>query len=642
MRKFYAMIGATMVCLVLAACQGPQLQPSATPFASPGPALTLPAAPTPTSKPLTPSTQTAEPTMSEPISPVPIWTPLPIRTPTEPSTCASRPGQPWHVWRIAPIVAPVYALVVEQGSLWAATGSGVIRVDPRTGAFAQTLIYKAPYSIWLIPLGDGRLWVSNDREYYYYDGREWTAVPISGATNDPSHWAYDWAINLDGDLLMETTYRDRTYSFYRFAGHIPPRDRPWEPTVTENFSELLEPAKCQLQVYNRRGFSYRSQTECQALQNARQAVPRGNERDTYVALDADGSIWWTGPVTLGHLSKNSSTTLTLPVEVIYALAADPVHGIWIGTDKGLVYSDGEKLQWVFPLRLDTCALPYQPDGLAVDEHGTVWLQTPFGIETYTPSSNEMNWRFVPAPNLSSQDAARPIVAIAAAPGGGIWATHGYDLLRLGGATTRQSITLPFQKCVIWRLTADSNSVWGGADCGLVQFVVSRASWVQHDKDIGGLQLVSISPDGTVYARGSRGLYAYTGTRTVNASGETVPEWRLVFEQQVTFFATDRQGGVWVASRQPDRLWYWKSGQATPYNAPFDKGPLMLLTVDNQNRLWAVLGDTLMVYDGANWQSISTPMNGDQIRKLASGPDGRIWVLGVTAIAVYDPAADKQP
>jgi len=523
--------------------------------------------------------------------------------------------------------------LVEQGSVWASTGSGVFRVDPRTGAFTQTLT-KITDS--LIPLGDGHIWASSSHESYYYDDRAWTTVPISATTNQ----RYDWAIDLNGDLLM-AVYR---VGFFRFAGHIPPRGRPWEPTRAESAIALAQPDQCQLQVYNRRGPSYRTQAECRALQNARQAVPKGNERDTFVALDADGSIWWItapypGPVTLGHLSQGSSTTLVLPVELILALAADPVHGIWIGTDKGLVYSDGEKLQWV-SLGLDTCTLPYEPQGLAVDEHGTVWLQTRFGMGTYALSSNEMNWRLVPVPNLSSQDAARPILAIAAAPGGGIWATHGYDLLRLGGATTMQPITLPFQKCVIWRLTADSNSVWGDADCGLVQFIVSRASWVQHDKNIWGDRLVSFSPDGTVYAAGLRGLYAYTGT--VNAAGELIPEWRLAFEQKVTFFAADKQGGVWVASRQPDKLWYWKSGQATPRDLPSNYGELVPLTVDSQNRLWAVSlnGDVLWLHDGKTWQRVDTPIH--NIRGLICGPDGRIWVLGTDTVAVYDPAADKQP
>ncbi len=632
MRKFCATIGVAMICLVLFACQQSQLQPSVAPFASPGPAPTWPVVPTPAFKPLTASTQTAEPTTSVPISSVPIWPPAPMSALSGSSTCSSRSSQPWQVWRAVQNVAPVYALLVEQGSLWAATQSGVFRVDPRTGAFTRVFTYGASH---LLPLGDGRIWVASAPPVYY-DGTEWMTVTISGTTSN----LYDWALDLNGDLVT-AAYR---VGFYRFAGHIPPRDRPWVPTAAGVISGLLDPAKCQLQAYNRGGLSYRSQAECQALQSARQTVPKGNEKDTQVVLDADGSIWWIsvlfpGPATLGHLSKSESATLVLPVRSIFALAADPVHGIWLGTDRGLAYSDEEKLQWV-SLGLDGCTLPYEPQGLAVDEHGTVWLQTRFGMGTYALSSNETNWRLVPVPNLSGQDAARPILAIAAAPGGGIWATHGYDLLRVGGATTMQSITLPFQKCVIWSLIADSNSVWGSADCGPVQFIVSRASWVQHDANIGRERPFSISPDGTVYAAGLRGLYAYTGT--VNAAGDLILEWRLACEQKVTFFAADKQGGVWVASREPDKLWYWKSGQATPRDLPSDKEMLLLLTVDNQNRLWAVQGNTLTVYDGTNWRSIGVPIDYYKIRGLICGPDGRIWVLGADAIAVYDPAVDKQP
>jgi ligand-binding sensor domain-containing protein len=551
--------------------------------------------------------------------------------PTGSFTCTPRPGDPWQVWRAVQNVAPVYALLVEQGSLWAATQLGVFRVDPQTRTFTQVSILGASY---LLPLGDGRIWAAGGgRESLYYDGRNWTTVTISGTTSN----LYDWALDLNGDLVV-AVYR---VGFYRFAGHIPPRDQPWVPTATGVISGLL--GTCQLQAYNRGSLSYRSQAECQVLQSARQYIEKGNQRDTYVALDADGSLWWIigsnpGSLTLEHLPKSALPPLVLPAKSIFALAADPVHGVWIGTDKGLIYSDGEKLQWV-SLGLDTCTLPYAPDGLAVDEHGTVWSQTRFGNGIYSLSSNEAVWRLVPVPNLSSQDASRPILAIAAAPGGGIWATHGYDLLRLGGATTMLPITLPFQQCVVRSLAADSNSVWGGTNCGLVQFLVSRASWMQHG-DMGGQRPVSVNPEGIVYAAGPGGLYVYTST--VNTSGETVLEWHLVFEQRVALVAADRQGGVWVASRQPDKLWYWKSGQATPHDLPPGQSQLVQLAVDSQNRLWAfsLTGNVLWRYDGKTWQRVDPPI--PDIRDLIGGPNGSVGVLGADAIAVYDPAKDKQP
>jgi len=626
MRKFHAMIGVAVVCLVLAACQSPQLQPSVTPLASPEPASTLPVVPTPIPQLPTASTQTT-PTMATPASSVPIWPPASMLTPTGSFTCVPRPGQPWQVWRAVQNVAPVYALLVEQGSLWAATQSSIFRVDPRTGAFTRTFPYGASY---LLPLGDGRIWAAGAPPIYY-DGTEWMMVTISGTTSN----LYDWALDLNGDLVT-AVYR---VGFYRFAGHIPPRDRPWVPTAAKVISGLLDPAKCQLQVYNRGGLSYRSQAECQALQSARQAVPKGNERDTHIALDADGSIWWisapfSGPATLGHLSKGSSTTLVLPVRLVYASAADPVHGIWIGTDKGLAYSDGENLQWV-SLGLDTCTLPYEPQGLAVDEQGTVWLGPRLEKGIYVLSQDGTSWQLVPVPNLSGQEADRPIRAIAAAPGGGIWATHGYDLLRLGGATTMQPVTVPIQGCNVWLLSADADSVWGMGSCGILQFIFSCGGWIRH---FVGWPVVT-STDGTRYAMRGDGLYAYTGINTTNASGETLPEWRLVASEQGVI-AADKQGGIWIGSSKSGRLLYYKNGQLVPHGQLFSKGEMLVLIVDNQNRLWAALNDTLQVYDGKSWRRLDTPLR--NIRELTSDLDGRIWVLGTDAIAVYDPAADKQP
>ena len=118
------------------------------------------------------------------------------------------------------------------------------------------------------------------------------------------------------------------------------------------------------------------------------------------------------------------------------------------------------------------------------------------------------------------------------------------------------------------------------------------------------------------------------------------EFRPVGAKGADRIAADKQGGIWVASREKGGLWHYKSGRLTPYGQRFKEHSLQQITVDSQNRLWAALSDTLHVYDGKTWRCIETPLR--QIGELTNGPDGRIWIVGDIGIAVYNPAADKQP
>lgn len=603
------MIGL-MLCVILSACQSPRPQ------------------------------ATAMPTILPTVPPLPV----------EAARCALRPDAAWRTWRAGSQPAAVYALLPESGAVWAGTAAGVFRIDPRTGIAMQTLDYATLGGVRkLFPLDNGRVWADTARGPFYFDGQEWTPLEITGAVGSPGILAVD----LNGDVLMET-FVSRSYIRYRLPGHVPPpRYRPWEATREPISSGWVDPAECQFQTYISGNFSYHSQAECRALNRARQMVREKIGQGIYVTLDADGSAWWatvpspaplpgrptgssTSPPsgTLGHLSKTVSTTLQLPGTYINWIAPDPAHGVWLGTNKGLAYSDGQDLRWV-SLGLGACTIPDNPYSLVVDPQGTAWVVTVGGVRALSP--NESEWQHVPDPSQTESE----IRSIAPTDGGGIWATHEYDLFRLGGEAPPTPVPPPDPKCFLLRLTAGAGSVWSASlNCGFLQFNVSSASWARHNLGASYSEPVTFGADGTVYVLESGDLYAYAGTSSVGASGEQELEWRLVAARNVDLMAADKQGGVWIASRNDGLLWYYKNGQVTQLGQQFDARALQQLTVDSRNRLWGAAGSVLSVYDGKSWLSTGTPMR--QIRELTSGPDGRIWIVGEIGIAVYDPAADKLP
>jgi ligand-binding sensor domain-containing protein len=633
MRKVNAMIGVTAVCLILLACQPLQRQSITTLalFPSPSPTPTARRTPTPTWGPI-PSRVT-----------IPAATPFPtvVQSPLYPalsatSPCEHRQDVAWRTWRNYYDYEPwaISTLLVEQGDLWVGTRFGVFRVDLHANTSVLSPDSQSVGRVFkLLPLGSGRLWASTTNGQFYYDGQAWAAIALS----DTLRFSTILGVDQNGDVLL-LGKQNRSYFCARLPGHVPPPDRVWE-AVPEAFSIYSNAENCEWQAFSNAtssGLPYRSPQECQALWQAKQKVESIFSRTVNAVPDGDASIWWilpgygdcgVGP--LGHLAGNAVSLVALPVKCVYAIVPDPRHGVWLGTDMGLAYSDGQSLRWA-SLGMEECALPAPPNnrsGLSIDATGTAWFIAVNGA--YDLPSHEMVWRFVSVPSHASS-----VSQITPAAGGGIWATHGDDLFSLGDILTTTHVMLPDSQCGVTQLAADSKSVWVYSPlkkCGLLQFDLSTGNWVRHDVGKGDVGSVLVGSDGIVYAGGRYGLYAYTGSA-----------WSQVVQQDISVAVADRQGGVWIASRQPNKLWYWKAGQATPRELPPGYSQLAQLAVDGQNRLWAFSLDrgVLWRYDGKAWQRVDPPIH--DIRELTSGPDGRVWVLGASGVAVYDPAADMQP
>lgn len=618
--NFCTMIGTLIFCLALSACQSPTPQP------------TLPPPPSPNTSP--------QPT------------PLPALA----ERCISRPGAVWRTWRTAQNPSAVYALLTDQSALWAGTSFGVWRVNLRTGDYFSYDEIGATSK--LLPIENGHLWAASDRGLFYFDGQRWTK---------PLHEreVTRLGVGYNGDLWVFAGTRFPVFS--HLSGHVPPTSGPWQES-NSGFSKEKEPADCQQwQTITTGSYTHQSSAECQALNQARQAVSKITKEYALLAIDADQSTWWATTSTLGHLLAGRSTTLALPVDKVYALAPDPAHGVWIATDQGLAYSDGSALRWT-PLGLDICTFAGTAHDIIVDHQGTAWVQTSGRLRVLR--SDETTWRPVTNLGLVGEDADRPVWDIVADPHGGIWATHGYDLWRFGDSTSIQPVMFPVPNCFVSDLALDSiGNVWIAAgECGLLQFTPSNGKWTQHrptDSFFGNS--IAVGPGGVVYALDQdifidgyyERLYEYTRSNTVSTLDRGAPEWHLLpflsegdsWRPLGKRIAADERGGLWIGSYYTGRVWHYRDKQVTSLTPPFVNRNVQQLYVDDQDRLWASIpsreggqtvdeNDVVAVYDDPTWRHI--PALVGAIRKLSGSPDGRIWVIGSDAIAVYDPAADKLP
>jgi ligand-binding sensor domain-containing protein len=175
-------------------------------------------------------------------------------------------------------------------------------------------------------------------------------------------------------------------------------------------------------------------------------------------------------------------------------------------------------------------------------------------------------------------------------------------------------------------------VWGAvARCGAVRFDPATSQWAEYYLTRENQGPMTMDGEGTLYILGTDGLYVYS---------PVLSEWRLVATLQAATIAADRQSGVWIGLQGTGELWRFRNGQIERWGQPFRRFSLWRLFVDNRNRLWAVVSGGLKIFDGQTWQPVALALGA--IRELTSSPDGRVWVLGSSGVAVYDPAKDKLP
>jgi hypothetical protein len=422
--------------------------------------------------------------------------------------------------------------------------------------------------------------------------------------------------------------------------------------------------------------AYRTPLECRALQAAR---ARLNVSNTLMAIDRDGSLWWiTGGTswddptrTLHHHLTSIATDQKLPTVRsenmtidqdltglrVNAIAPDPEHGVWLGADQGLLYSDGETLREI-SLALDQLTLRPHPRNLAVDTQGTAWVVTAQGVQQLPAHGSQ--WQDVTDFGLGPGINEWPLGTIAAAREGGIWATHGGDLWRFGGSTTTPltgTVSLdPY--CRLIHLTADRDgNVWSPlGSCGVAVFTPQTSQWARYqsnpDNDprdySGGVGELFIDGAGVVYARGySNQLRRFAAfTSSSSSISPTGQFFNVAQSDGQSVLGADAQNGLWTVDCRTGEVWRDQAGNVMAFGKVFAESLYPCPAsyrwyFDSRSWLWVHDGVNLFRYDGQAWKTMYPPGVGF-IADMTTGPDGRVWIVGERGIAVYDSAQDTQP
>jgi|GEM_PF-4953917 len=535
--------------LVLMACTSPQ--PAKLAVVSSGITTRVPA----TQRPII-SHPVKQPSSIMPVMTPPLPTPttMPILTPSTlvppqtgtttmlPLTPLSAIGPAWTYWQAVDLTQGIQTVTTQGKAIWVGTPYGVYRVDPHTGTY---IAYEevGPVSQ-LLPTENGQLWALGTEGVFFFNGQQWEKLNGIGTTD-----VISIGIDKQGDLwLFHPSGRFGGTPAKHFTGHLPPEgawsyDAYFPYQVPQQFNLNVTDCQAWLAV----AALYRTPAECEALKAARALA---NVSDyTLTAIDQDGSVWWMTnsgswdalTFTLHHLLNTGVTDQKLPTARlenttvnqdlgsthVYALAPDPSQGVWLGTSRGLLYSDGETVRKI-PLAQDQHTLRAGPRNIAIDTDGNAWIVTARGVQKLPAQSS--SWQDVHDFGLSRALNGWALGTIAAAREGGIWATHGQDLWRFGGstATPLMNPALPASSCRLLHLAVDqAGNVWSPlGDCTARAIVFkpqtgewlldpsdsyppSQTTWqVTNPPDVGHIQDEARGPDGRIWFVGDRGIAVY--------------------------------------------------------------------------------------------------------------------------------------
>jgi hypothetical protein len=537
---------------------------------------------------------------------------------------------PWHqVWRTDYGAGGIRDLIRDGDFLWVATPVDVVRLDLRT---LDCVRFRLSGARSLLIGPDGRLWAARGTELARLEGQRWQTLSVESYV---SSFAFDTAGNLWVDISLA-----RAIKTFRYSGHEPPPDGPWEAEPAWE-PPLVDRDECD--QWAARSQEFRSTEECRLLSAWRKklislAPPEGiapwGDYPPIVAVTEE-RVW----MLAGHLSEEYGGYDTLlsfdgrdwqmlpwPYS-LNGLVADEVRGgIWVGTDEGLIFSDGASVQKYLLLPGDAAPLGPRVSDLTTDGSGRLWASTDQGLLLDDEASDVWQTTEINEPALISADYQ-----------GGLWAVSAYRDGNVshfdGRAWSHHPLPEGWPCYPPVDILADvGGGLWlSSYSCALCGF--NGQVWDGYDSGSHG-ELLARGPDGAVYlATPSGTVKQYDG-----ADWETLPLADPSYSAWIAEMAVGPTGEVWVAFEHLPKLVVYRDGVWEEALELADKAITALL-VDSQGDLWAGYSGGLSHYDGEVWEHIESETSFATITALAEDRQGRIWVGSWDGLSVYDPKGE---
>jgi ligand-binding sensor domain-containing protein/heat shock protein HslJ len=602
-----------------------------------------------------------------------VFEPLPEDANVQPSPfAASFPEGSINVnWVSYPSLNQIRSLAFAlDGSLWAGTGSGVVRWDLATDthvryATADGLVSDDVTDLAFAP--DGSLWATTrGGGVSHFDGTNWTTYTEPDGLIDDIVYGIDiapdgsvWvgtdsgAGNFDGVAWTSYTMADGLAGDVVWYVGVAPDGDVWFSTHVGGVSR------------------YDPDRDSWTTHGADAGLPLPNAR--FLIIGPDGAPWL--HIGYDHVYRFDGATWQLAYEAgggrwVCDIAFDADRSPWIATcggyhayGAGLAHLDGAT--WTYVTAADGL-IEDDISAVAVGVQGVIAAGTDRGISVY----QARRWRTLRSgPALArvtavaatpdgavwlgfGNDASRPaggglsrfdghdwqyllgdgnVRALAVAPDGSLWAGVGCELWRFDGLT-REAVArcdeLPHGNVLDIAFTAEG-SVWIATGLGLARF--DGRSWAAYDRLDHSL---AVAPDGTIWVNGWEGLQGSQYVARFDGESWTAYSWVDSYPGSFVLSAVTSDG--LLCGIVPERRLAcfdgrsWADGQSWTFYDTADGLPsdqVVDLVVAPDGVLWAVTDGGIAYLDDDAWEGIPLEQGPGTINTMAFAPDGSIWLGG---------------
>ena len=483
---------------------------------------------------------------------------------------------------------------------------------------------------------DGQLWTVAGASLVRFDGQRWQVFPTKATNYGLYNLAFDTAGNLWADVGII-----RGMGTFRYPGHEPPEDSQWEGERVYN-----PPDENDCDQWFSRGEKFHSPEECRLLADWRErlaylAPPEGIApwgENPPIAAETDDRLWILAPYLQDEYERRNallsfdgrnwqvfpwpSYGSASPYGSVRLVADEARGGVWVGTDEGLVFSDGQSIQKYLLMPGDTTPAGTTVHELVVDGSDRLWASADLGLFLYDEESD--TWQ----PSEIGE-----WVLISADYQGGLWAASSHYVGHFDGNTWSY---YPFHRSwpcspAVDILADVEGGLWlSSYHCTLLRF--NGEVWDEYAIGSRG-ELLARGLGGAVYAAQGSDIKRYDGT-----TWNRLPSIQVPRPTRVTAITIGPEGEVWVTLSASPNLIVYRGDEWEEFPELAGK-EITALLIGSQGDVWAGYSQGLLHYDGETWEHIEREPPFSAINALAEDRQGRIWVGGQDGLSVYDPRGE---
>jgi len=325
--------------------------------------------------------------------------------------------------------------------------------------------------------------------------------------------------------------------------------------------------------------------------------------------------------------------------VVYAVMEDRQHSLWIGmAGRGLVqwrgYREWESYSTASGLAND---IVYE---ILPQAHGLLWVGTEAGLLRGERGAAGIQWKTI------SEFIGTPVHAVQQSPDGDLWlGTEKSAAARLNprtGAVEWFSEANGLLGKAAYTLRFDSKQrLWAGTESGLFMALppyqnFSRITELPAER----IWSTAEGSDGTIWAGGARGLFAYAGGHWKN--------WTVkdgLSNLEVLSLGKGTNGTIWIGYRLGggiDRVHLKPGGLAIEKGVqrPGSRGLVYFLSTDISGRMWVGTEHGVDVWNGSRWShyDMTDGLAWDDcnLNGFAQEADGTVWIGTSGGLSRFQP------